>query len=82
MARRPKVEPAKDVDQLAEAYRSCFASEAGQQVLNDLRLAYGRRSSFVPGDPQATAYNEGQRAVYLEIMAHIDPERLDQEETL
>ena len=50
-------------------YHATFSAGRGRNVLNDLRAQYQRRSSFVPGDPQATAFREGQRDVVLAIEA-------------
>lgn len=62
--------------QVAGAYQ-IFASGEGQLVLSDLAL-YCRvgLSSFTPGDPHQTAFNEGARDVFLHIaeMAGIEPE--------
>lgn len=48
-------------------YQSLFSTKDGKFVLEDLRKAFGDRPSFVPGDPHLTAFNEGQRDVYLRI---------------
>ena len=50
-------------------YHSTFTGGRGGNVLDDLRAQYMRRSSFVPGDPHATAFREGQRDVVLAIEA-------------
>ncbi len=51
------------------AYHQTFNSASGQVVLDEFKRAYGNRSSFVPGDPHKTAFREGQRDVYLKIVA-------------
>lgn len=55
---------------VAEAYRQLLAPEtdSARLVLSDL-AQYCRvgRSSFVPGDPYQTAFNEGARDVFLHI---------------
>jgi len=33
---------------------------------------YNNTSSFVPGEPETTAYNEGCRAVFLQIKNNLD----------
>jgi|TARA_R110000796_G_scaffold63764_3_gene147507 hypothetical protein len=33
---------------------------------------YNNTSSFVPGEPETTAYNEGCRAVFLQIKKNLD----------
>lgn len=48
-------------------YQHTFALGRGVNVLRDLRAQYMQRSSFVPGDPHATAFREGQRDVVLAI---------------
>lgn len=60
------------------AYRSCFLGEDqrpsldGDVVLADLkRFCKVNDSSFVPGDPYTTAFNEGRREVWNRIMAHL-----------
>jgi hypothetical protein len=76
---KPELEPH---EKLAQAYRNAFTSESGRVVLDDLRKAYGRRSSFVAGDPCVTAFHEGERGVYLRVMQYLDPEMIEQEEIL
>lgn len=61
-------------DMLATAYRQCLhpAGETAQLVLGDLaRVCHVGETSFVAGDPLATARNEGQRAVFLYIAGRI-----------
>jgi len=59
-------------------YDATFGKGRGVNVLNDLSTQYERRSSFVPGDPYATAFREGQRDVVLAIKTMLttasDPE--------
>lgn len=64
---RPAVQSAKDADKVRAAYRVFETSVEGQAVLQDLCDSYYDVSSFVPGDPHATAFNEGRRAVVLAI---------------
>ena len=75
----PELEPH---EKLAQAYQQCFTSEAGKLVLDDLRKAFARRSSHAPGDPYTTAFHEGQRDVYLRVMAFLDPQQIDEEAVL
>lgn len=63
---RPPDSPAV-VKQTEAAYRIFETSADGQAVLDDLCEAYYDRTSFVPGDPQQTAFNEGARSVVLSI---------------
>lgn len=60
------------------AYRECFLAEdgrpsrSGEAVLADLRrFCKATDSSFVPGDPHATALNEGRREVWNRMIAHL-----------
>jgi hypothetical protein len=75
-----KLTPEQYLEKLTQAYRNAFTSESGALVLDDLRKTYGRRQSFVLGAPDASAFHEGQRAVYLSIMSYLDPDQVDQEE--
>lgn len=52
------------------AYGQIFTTPNGKLVLNDLRKAYGQRSSYVPNS-DATIFHEGQRDVLLRIEALI-----------
>jgi hypothetical protein len=54
----------------AEMYRQTFTGGAGEWVLNDLKITFNDRSSFVP-DSNATVFHEGQRDVYRMITALI-----------
>ena len=59
------------------AYKRVFSSEEGQTVLHDLmvsaRIISG--SSYVPGDPHQTSFNEGRREIVNRIIetVNIDP---------
>lgn len=48
-------------------YQALFNTNDGKFVLEDLRKFFGDRPSFVVGDSYQTAYNEGQRYMYLRI---------------
>ena len=50
---------------LANAYRTCFESEAGKKVLEDLRHCYG--GSTVGHSPRKTEIHSAQRDVLLRI---------------
>ncbi|GAB7024706.1 Bbp19 family protein [Salidesulfovibrio brasiliensis] len=57
-------------------YRRVFGAGEGREVLKDILLTTRMDlPTYVPGDPTATAYNEGRRAVGLEIfrVLHQDP---------
>jgi hypothetical protein len=48
-------------------------------VLDDLRRTVGKRLSYTKGDPYATAFREGERALFLRIETLVEaggnPER-------
>lgn len=49
-------------------YRIVFAGTIGEAVRDDLfRLGHVGRPTYVPGDPVATAFNEGKRFMALHI---------------
>mgnify|MGYP001627005553 FL=1 len=49
-------------------YRDAFGDNAGKKVLKDLEIRCNwRASSYVAGDANATAFEEGKRAVILHI---------------
>ncbi len=53
-----------------QRYRLVFAGSAGAAVRDDLfRLGHVGRPTYVPGDPTATAFNEGKRFMALHIAA-------------
>jgi len=58
----------KEIGNIQKDYLSCFSSSSGQKVLDDMKISYSDRSSYVTGDPYETAFNEGQRSVYLSIL--------------
>jgi len=58
----------EDIKKLKVMYADTFGDHAGKQVLNDLEARCNwRASSYVAGDPNATAFEEGKRAVILHI---------------
>lgn len=63
-------------------YAHVFGGDgAGSRVLDDLRRAfYVYRSTFVPGDPCETAFNEGARQVVLRITQMMTLEARDKAE--
>lgn len=57
------------VKQLKRDYAQTFGTEAGQRVLDDLKLrGCFEETTFVDGDSHATAKNEGARHVVLTII--------------
>ena len=56
------------IAQLKIMYQDTFKDNAGKKVLEDLELRCNwRASSYVAGDANATAFEEGKRAVILHI---------------
>lgn len=57
-----------EISRLKDLYRQTFNSDSSEKVLADLeaRCNY-RASSYVAGDANATAFEEGKRAVILHI---------------
>ena len=54
---------------LHEAYRAVFGGAPGEIVLEDLlRVAQVNVTTFAPGDPHRTSFNEGKRIVGLHIL--------------
>lgn len=79
--------PGLHAAQVARAYRRVFGrddlSRDGRLILDDLALYCGlRRTGFVPGAPDQTAFNEGQRDVLLHLLslAEMPPDALLQPE--
>ncbi len=58
----------QEPNKLKLMYNDLFTSESGKQVLVDLEARCNwRTSSYVAGDANATAFEEGKRAVLLHI---------------
>jgi len=50
-------------------YNRLFQQDAdGAAVLEELAARYYDRQSYVPGDPHATSYQEGQRSVVMYLL--------------
>lgn len=50
-------------------YHRLFQQDAdGMAVIDELAARYYDRPSYVPGDPCATSFHEGQRSVILWIL--------------
>lgn len=58
--------------QIASAFHNTFTSGNGGLVYQWFENQYNNTSSFVPGEPETTAYNEGCRAVFLQIKKNLD----------
>ena len=66
----------KQVEQIRLMYGDVFTSEAGKKVLEDLEARCNWRiSSYVAGDANATAFEEGKRAVLLHIHNMLEEEK-------
>jgi hypothetical protein len=70
-----------DLVETIHAYKRLFASSDGRRVLADLQrhFSFARKTLLVPGQPDATAANEGRRIVLQHICNYIDvtPDSLD-----
>ena len=68
--------PGEKLRRLSQAYKAVFDSPQARRVLRDLARRTGAKdSSFVQNSPDATAFNEGRRYVWLRIEAML---RLDE----
>ena len=54
-----------------QRYKTCFGTDDGKWVLEDLRSEFAERTSFDPTNQYATAFWEGQRHVLLAIKARL-----------
>ena len=64
--------PDSSGDKLLRVFYDTFRSQSGAVVYKHLEDAYNNTSSFVPGEPETTAYNEGCRAVFLQIKHNME----------
>jgi hypothetical protein len=64
--------PTSAVDKLSRAFYETFKNGNGVIVYDFLENQYNNTTSFVSGDSHATAYNEGCRAVFLQIKHNLD----------
>lgn len=65
------------IKKLKDDYEKVFGTEAGQRVLEDIKVSgYYTRSSFSQTSPYVTSHNEGKRelALHIEYMATPLPE--------
>ena len=66
----------EQITQLRTMYTDVLTSTAGQKVLSDLEVRCNwRASSYVAGDANATAFEEGKRAVILHIYNMMNEEK-------
>lgn len=66
----------RDRAKVALAYSELLQGDRGKLIVADLaRYCNVAKSSFVPGDPHQTAFNEGARDAFLHVleMAGLDP---------
>ena len=69
------------LEALIMAYIRVFEGQQGELVLKDLsERCMAERRTF-DADPYKTAFNEGRRSVYLEILQMRDVRRLDLQKT-
>lgn len=54
--------------EMISMFQQVFNGKNGEAVLSWFKVRYGDKSSHVAGDSHGTAFNEGQRSVYLQIM--------------
>jgi len=76
----PRKPGAERITQRAREFRELFNSPLGQKVIRHIaRYCRADQTTFVAGDPYASAHAEGGRTVYLWIttQARIDPDRLE-----
>lgn len=62
----------EQVDERREAYLRCFQTPFGEEVLLDLYNYCRQGQTSFTGDPYWTAYHEGKRSVFLEILRTLD----------
>ena len=66
----------KKIEELKLAYRRTFNTDDGKEVLADLKKRFSfEATTFVSGDPQTSAFNEGQRAAVLLIVRMLSEEK-------
>ena len=58
----------QEIEQLRDMYTQTFTSESGAKVFNDLaNRCHWMTTTYVSGDVNASAFEEGKRAVFLHI---------------
>ncbi len=60
-----------EVDKNNRLFLSVFDSPDGKIILTDMLDKYYKYTSFTPGEPETTAFKEGQRSVVIYIMDRI-----------
>lgn len=62
-----------DLTRRRQDYRRAFGDEPGRRVLRDLmRRHFVLRSTQIAGDSHESAFNEGRRAVVLDILQAVN----------
>ena len=65
----------QEIEQLRDMYTQTFTSENGVKVFNDLaNRCHAMTTTYVSGDANASAFEEGKRAVFLHIKNMINKE--------
>lgn len=64
--------PDNEDEKLFRAFHDTFRSGPGSVVYAYFEREYNNTPSFVPGEPETTAYNEGCRAVFLQIKHNLE----------
>lgn len=68
-----KVKTLARVVHIHETYQDVFTNAPGREVLRHLmKISHFFESSYVPGDPTATAFREGQRHLVLSILKAVN----------
>jgi len=74
----PRQRSTVPADLIRGDFLSCFGTPAGESVLAYLYdFCRGGMPTFIPGQPDLSAYNEGKRRVLLQIMGYL---QMDDEE--
>ena len=62
-----------EVTGVQRAFKDLFSTPEGKVVLQHLFISLKMgESTFVSGDPYTSAYNEGKRSVYVEIIRNME----------
>ena len=63
-------------EQLRGNYQRVFKSDDGEMVLEHLKICFGfYQTTYAKGDSHDTAFFEGQRAVVLNILRMLEPQK-------
>ena len=66
---------------VAELYQKVLSTPYGQELMKEMYRQYGKRLSFDPDSDRKTAFNEGQRSVYLRMihLSNLNPNTIETE---